>query len=162
MSTLLSKHSDYLCYPWTQEDRRFSCHMYSPNWSKESKKRFAELLPEIWALVAQTHGEEDISQDRFGSEFGVSGTTVQGWLRGSIPETPKLKKMASLLSWSLDEFVCFLETGTRPDEQSQMHQLLYKVNNLSVRDLAMLIEAGAKRLAAEVTQSHKVLPAAKK
>lgn len=125
--------------------------MPASTWRHESKERFLALLPEIQAGVARECGEERLSQDKFGAYFSVSGTTIQGWEKGSIPETPKLKRVAGVLSWSLDELVCYLETGIRPEGQSQMNQILYKLNNLPLRDVAMLIEAGAKRLAAEVT-----------
>ncbi|MGL4618717.1 MAG: hypothetical protein ACRCZS_06610 [Chroococcidiopsis sp.] len=128
---------------------------HSLNWSSESKQRFIALMPEIWERASKPSGKK-LSQDNFGKIFAVSGTTVQGWIVGSIPETPKLKKMASLLSWSLDELVLYLESGDRPGDKNEMQKLIGKLNNLPLSDLATLIEVGAKRIAKEVAGSYRV------
>lgn len=121
---------------------------YSSPWSDETKERFATLVLEMREMFGENGTR--CSQDSFGKMFDTSGTTVQGWERGSIPEIPTLKKIASLLSWSLDELVHYLETGERPIDQSELVRLLQKVSNISLQDLAVLLEAGNKRLVAEV------------
>lgn len=120
----------------------------SLDWTPESKKHSVAILADVWVMASAP--EKQLSQEKFGSIFGVTSSTVQVWLKGSIPETPKLKKMACILSWSLDELVCYLETGDRPLEKSELQRLLYKTNSLPLGDLALLIEVAAKRLVSEL------------
>ncbi|NJL45885.1 MAG: helix-turn-helix transcriptional regulator, partial [Leptolyngbyaceae cyanobacterium SM2_3_12] len=99
-------------------------------------------------------GPKRLSQRDFGEIFGVAGSTIQSWLSGSIPETPKLVKIAAMLDWSLDDLVIYLQTGQRPRE-SVVDKMIYHLNYLPTPGrVQQVVQAGVNRIAAEATGKY--------
>lgn len=124
----------------------------SLGWAEGAKQRFAQLVAgELWNVASG--GAKRLSQRDFGEIFGVAGSTIQSWLSGSIPETPKLVKIAAMLDWSLDDLVIYLQTGQRPRE-SMVDKMIYHLNYLPATEVQQVVQAGVNRIAAEATGKY--------
>lgn len=121
--------------------------MPSKEWSPESKQRFSALIEDrVWAKLSCVPG--GISQEKFGAFFGVRGTTVQNWLKGSIPDTPTLAKIAGVLGWTLDDIFFYLQSGVEPGE-GRMEKLSYMIKSLPIPQVESVINIAVKRIASE-------------
>lgn len=121
--------------------------MSSKEWSSESKQRFSALIEErVWERLSSAPG--GISQEKFGSFFGVRGTTVQNWLKGSIPDTPTLAKIAGVLGWTLDDIFFYLQSGIEPGE-GRIEKLNYMIKSLPIPQVESVINLAVKRIASE-------------
>ncbi|MCS7293661.1 MAG: helix-turn-helix domain-containing protein [Gloeomargarita sp. SKYBB_i_bin120] len=112
-------------------------------WSADERQRFADLIDRL--MVVDENGRK-MSQDSFGAIFGVRGSTVQAWEKGSIPETLKLKRIASYIGWTLDDMVFYLKTGKEPS-QNQVERMISEIYTLPRRSVARVIEAAGRYLA---------------
>lgn len=116
-------------------------------WSPESKLRFSELVEvRVWNKFSGASGT--VSQEKFGAFFGVRGTTVQNWLKGSIPDTPTLAKIAGFLGWSLDDIFFYLQSGVEPGE-GRMEKLNYMIKSLPISQIESVINIAVRRIATE-------------
>lgn len=121
--------------------------MSSKEWSPDSKQRFSELIENrVWGKLSCSPG--GLSQEKFGSFFGVRGTTIQNWLKGSIPDTPTLAKIAGVLGWSLDDIFFYLQSGVEPGE-GRLEKLNYMIGSLPIPQVESVINIAVKRIASE-------------
>lgn len=83
-----------------------------------------------------------------GKRFGVSGSTVQGWLSGSMPEAPTLREIALAVGWSLDDLVIYLQTGARP-KNSSVARMVQDLEHLTPSNIYEVAQAALHFLATE-------------
>lgn len=123
-----------------------------PTWTTEAKDRFVDLLEhEVWAALSTG---EKLSQNELGRRYGVPGSTVQGWLAGSIPETLTLEQIALTIGWSLSDITAYLKTGIRPSER-HVDRIINELEELSANDLSKIGQAVLTFLAAERPTKYK-------
>lgn len=108
-----------------------------------ARERLAKIVKEI-------RGTQ--SQRGFAKQLGVTGTAVKSWEdMESVPSTKNLKHIALLAGFdSVDGLLSYLN-GKPSDKPTDLQELINRMYQLPIDQVAALTNAGMKRLTEEVT-----------
>lgn len=121
------------------------------DWDSKAKERFGLLIKnKVWVLASE---EGKISKERLGSMLGVRGQTINDWINGAIPDTPRLAKIAGMIGWSLDDIFFYLQTGQEPGNVGE-EKIIHMFQSLPIYKVEKIINQALRRIVSEATSSY--------
>jgi len=108
-------------------------------------------------IIKQARG--DMSQRAFCKFLGVSATAVQMWEKGvKVPDTENLSRIASHAGYTMEELLSCLE-GKPIQAASDLTIILRQINNMPLSQVALIVQAGANRLATAMESAEEEIKA---
>lgn len=120
-------------------------------WDDQAKQRFGVLVRDKVWNSASDGGK--VSKEKLGSMLGVRGQTINDWINGAIPDTPRLAKIASMIGWSLDDIFFYLQTGQEPGNIGE-EKMIYMFQNMPIYKVEKIINQALRRIVSEATSSY--------
>lgn len=121
------------------------------DWNSEAKERFGLLVKnKVWVAAS---AEGKVSKERLGSMFGVRGQTINDWINGAIPDTPRLARIAAMLGWNLDDIFFYLQTGQEPGNVGE-EKLIHMFQSMPLYKVEKIINQALRRIVSEATSSY--------
>ncbi len=99
-------------------------------------------------LIKSKRAELGLSQADLARRLGVTQVTVLYWEKQrTMPDMSNVNKIANVLGMTSEELWAYLDGNDNPKEQLNVTRILNALDSMSAGDVALIISAGAQKLA---------------
>jgi transcriptional regulator with XRE-family HTH domain len=105
-------------------------------------------LNRLASLIKSRREELGISQADLARRLGVTQVAVLRWEKArTMPDMINVTKLANFVGLSTEELWAYLDGNDNPKEQLNVTRILNALDSMSAGDVALIISAGAQKLA---------------